>query len=97
MQLMCLLTNVYPVFCARPPFSLIQRIERRHMEIHNERVSKTKAIVDTSEPEFLHHLERNTKKAEAEAEKQYEIEAVSNEGKEAGKGDANSTEVWETI
>ena len=48
--------------------------------MHNVRVSKMKAVVDTSEPEFLHHLERNVKKTEAEAEKQYELEAVSMEG-----------------
>eukprot|EP00798_Chlamydomonas_sp_ICE-L_P031133 gene31133-6272_t len=53
-----------------------ERIDRRHMEIHNERVAAVTAIVDSSEPEYANrHKGFNAKKTEQEAEKMFEIEA----------------------
>lgn len=49
------------------------------MDIHNERVAKAQAKVDSSEPTYMHtNLGRtNPKRLEAQAEAQYEIDKVS--------------------
>ena len=46
------------------------------MDLHQMRLAQTKGMTDCSEPEFMHHLEHNTKRAEAEAERQFLIDAV---------------------
>lgn len=47
------------------------------MEIHLRKLEAVKAVVDTSEPQYMHHLDHNAKKAERDAERQLEIEQVA--------------------
>ncbi len=54
-----------------------QRIDARHQELHRERLAATTAVVDTAEPEHMHHLENNAKKQLQHQERQFEIDQVS--------------------
>lgn len=55
----------------------MQRIQRRRMEIDAQRLAGVTAQVDTSEPQYMHHLGHNPKKDLALAERQHEIDSVS--------------------
>lgn len=46
------------------------------MEIHLRKLEAVKAVVDTSEPQYMHHLDHNAKKAERDAERRLEVEQV---------------------
>ncbi len=55
-----------------------QRFERRNMEIHNDRVSKSEAKVDTAVPVYADRLlQFNPNKVELYSERAYELEKVS--------------------
>lgn len=54
----------------------LQRFEQKAMEIHLRKLEAVKAVVDTSEPQYMHHLDHNAKKAERDAVRQLEIEQV---------------------
>ena len=46
------------------------------MDIHKAKLEAARAVVDTSAPEHMHHLDHNAKKAEMERQKQLELAAV---------------------
>lgn len=55
-----------------------QMFEKKHMDLHNERITKAQAKVDSSEPEFMHTNlgHTNPKRMEAERERQYDLDKV---------------------
>jgi hypothetical protein len=47
------------------------------MEIHDGKVESVRAVVDCSEPFYMHRLDYNAKKAESDTERKFQIDAVS--------------------
>ncbi|GAX76765.1 hypothetical protein CEUSTIGMA_g4212.t1 [Chlamydomonas eustigma] len=52
-----------------------ERFKQNAMEIHDRKIERASAVVDCSEPSYMHRLDYNPKKAESESERQFEIDA----------------------